>query len=61
MTKEEKRKKGLIKVYYFDKKCNCVNPSLFTKRVNSKDHMICSTCNCVNNKKCVEDLYGVAV
>ena len=60
MTKEDKRKKGLIKVYYFDKKCNCVNPSLFTKRVNSKDHMICSTCNCVN-KNSVEELYGVAV
>jgi hypothetical protein len=60
MTKEEKRKKGIIKVFNFDKKCNCVNPSLFTKRVNSKDHMICSTCNCVN-KNSVEDLYGVAV
>ncbi len=46
MTKEEKRKKGLIKVYYFDKKCECEDSSHFTKRVNSKEFMICNTCNC---------------
>ena len=60
MTIEEKRKKGLIKVYYFDRECKCEQPSHFTKRVNNKDYMICSKCNCVN-KNSVEELYGVAV
>ena len=53
MTKEDKRKKGLIKVYYFDKKCECSKRmgkdsirSDFIKTVNSKDYMLCNTCNC---------------
>ena len=47
MSKEEKIKKGLIKVTYFDKECKCENPSHFTKIVDNKDYMICNKCNCV--------------
>jgi len=50
MSKEEKIKKGLIKVFYFDKECKCKKSSLFTKRVNSNDYMICNTCNCLGGK-----------
>ena len=55
MTIEEKRKKGLIKVFYFDRECDCEQPSHFTKRVNNKDYMICSKCNCVLRDDFVPD------
>ena len=47
MNKRNKLKKGIIKVTYFDKKCNCNISTPILKVVDNKKHSICSTCNCV--------------
>ena len=48
MTKEEKRKKGIIKVFNFDKECKCKLSIPTVKVVDKKEYSICTTCNCVS-------------
>ena len=48
MNKRNKLKKGIIKVSYFDKKCNCNISTPTVKVVDNKDHSICTSCNCVS-------------
>ena len=60
MNKRNKLKKGIIKVTYFDKNCNCNYSVPTLKKVSNKIFVTCDNCNCVINNS-VEDLYGVAV
>jgi hypothetical protein len=49
LTKEKKATAGLIKLWYFDKVCKCPTPDLFTKKVDSKFHVLCMNCGCVKD------------
>ena len=60
MNKRNKLKKGIIKVTYFDKNCNCNFSVPVQKKVSNKIFVTCESCNCVINNS-VESLYGVAV
>ena len=60
MNKRNKLKKGIIKVTYFDKDCNCNYSIPVLKTVSNKVFVTCESCNCVINNS-IEDLYGVAV
>jgi hypothetical protein len=60
MNKRNKLKKGIIKVTYFDKDCNCNYPIPTVKKVSNKVFVTCDSCNSVINSS-VESLYGVAV
>ena len=60
MNKRNKLKKGIIKVTYFDKNCNCEFSVPELKKVSNKIFVTCESCNCVINNS-VESLYGVAV
>ena len=66
MNKRNKLKKGIIKVTYFDKNCNCEFSVPELKKVSNKIFVTCESCNCVINSS-NESLYypnkdlGVAV
>ena len=66
MNKRNKLKKGIIKVTYFDKNCNCKFSVPELKKVSNKIFVTCESCNCVINSS-NESLYylnkdlGVAV
>ena len=56
MNKRNKLKKGIIKVTYFDKNCNCEFSVPELKKVSNKIFVTCESCNCVINSS-NESLY----
>jgi hypothetical protein len=56
MNKRNKLKKGIIKVTYFDKNCNCNYSVPTLKKVSNKIFVTCESCNCVINSS-NESLY----
>ena len=58
MNKRNKLKKGIIKVTYFDKNCNCNYSVPTLKKVSNKIFVTCESCNCVINSS-NESLYYI--